>query len=241
MPMDPSINEMQEYFFHLYGRRNGIYFSGLITRITALNIVIGDLQEAIRKNQSIVNIGMALARIVGRIYCVADNFKSLNLVDAMIKKYPESWCSYCGSAPCQCPENRKDPDLMFDAEMRFHQIYWQLTDWQSHLTKIYGSRNKEKGLENLLNRLSKEVSELFSLQARIPNLDMSLNQIESEFALELADTMAWTIAIANFYGINLQEEVFKRYSNGCWKCHQNPCECRGISFTPIDWSKVEIT
>lgn len=238
--IDPILSKMQRYFFYLYGKRNSIYFSGLSARINSLNIVIGDLQDVIRKKHSKKKIGMALARVIGRIFCIADNFTSLDLSKAMAIKYPVNRCIYCGEEPCICKEDRPEPKYLLDKINIDQWHIWTIGDWQEHLAGIYGAKNRKKGKEKILNRLTKEVSELLSLQARIPELKMSLDEIEMEFAYELADSLAWTIAVANFFRIDLQDEIYKRYKDGCWKCHDCPCECRGISFAPIDWDKIEV-
>jgi len=54
-------------------------------------------------------------------------------------------------------------------------------------------------------RLFKEVVELASTQARISRTKGSLADIERTLTLELADVMAWTIALANYYGLDLGE------------------------------------
>jgi len=94
-----TLREMIEHFFRLYGRRNRIFLSGLGKRINFLNLAIGDLQEAIRKGHNSEIIGMALARVVARIFCVAENFWSLPLVEMMARKYPAGYCIYCQKLP----------------------------------------------------------------------------------------------------------------------------------------------
>lgn len=231
-----KLQEMMEYFFRLYGRRNRIFLLGLRERIDFLNLAISDLQEAIRKESEIPIIEIALVRVIARIFCIAENFWKLPLVEIMARKYPAEYCSYCQKLPCICSEKR--PAAQLEKLALEKQRHWSLKDWCSHLNKIYGPKNKEKGLENLLNRLFKEISELLSLSMRIPNMSTtaSLDEIEEEFALELSDALAWTIAIANLLEVDLEKAVLNRYGQGCWKCHQIPCHCTHFSFEPVKWS-----
>lgn len=227
-----DIKEMKEHFSCLYGQRNRIYLSGLRERIDYLNLAICDLQEAVRKEDDLWIIGIALARIGARIFCIAEHFWSLPLTEKMAQKYPAAHCSYCQRFPCVCPEKRPDAVLESGAE---EQLTWSLKGWQNHLKHVYGKKNKKKGIENLLNRLFKETGELLALQMTIPNRTESSDKIERDFALELADTLAWTIAIANFFGMDLQGEILKRYKNNCWKCHCSPCICANFNVKPIKW------
>ncbi len=233
-----TLQEMMKHFFRLYGRRNRIFLSGLRERIDFLNLAIGDLQEAIRKEHNSEVIEVALARVVARIICVAESFWSLPLIEALAQKYPTTYCSYCHKFPCACSEYRPDATLELIFPNIQHQIDWSLKDWQEHFRALYGQRNKAKGIENLLNRLFKEISELLSLQMMVFNAVESLDDIDKEFAFELADALAWTIAISNFLDIDIEKAVLNRFGSGCWKCYQIPCICIGFNVKPVKWEKV---
>jgi len=230
-----TLQELMDHFFRLYGRRNRIFLSGLRDRIDFLNLAIGDLQEAIRKEASPANKEIALARVVARIFCIAENFLEFPLVETMSQKYPEGKCSYCQQMPCQCQERRPQAKLASNPPDR--QFYWSLKDWCNHLDTVYGAKNKERGVEITLNRLFKEVGEILSLQMMIAKEEQSLDEIEKEFALELADCLAWTIAISNFLGLNLGKAVSNRFGSGCWKCGRIPCNCTRFDMMPVKWSE----
>lgn len=221
-----------QHFFHMYGRRNSIFLPGLRERIDYLNLGVCDLQDTVRKEQDSQIIGIALARIAARIFCIAEQFWEIPLVEAMSQKYPTVHCSYCQSYPCKCTEKRPNAILGPVSEK---QLQWSLKQWQEHLSVLYGDKNRAKGIENLLNRLFKEIGELLSLQMRIPSMGISPCQIEEEFALELADALAWTIGIANFFEVDLEEEVYNRYGEYCWRCRQDPCTCINFNVEPMEW------
>lgn len=227
-----TLLERMQYFFNLYGRRNRVFLPGLGERVGYLNLAICDLQEAIRKEQEKSVIGVAIARVVARIFCIAEHFWLLPLVEAMGQKYPAGCCSYCRSFPCQCKERRFDAELKAASK---EQLAWSLGQWQEHLNALYGGRNRQRGGENILNRLFKETGELLSLQMMIPSTTLILQEIEQEFALELADSLAWTIALANFWGVNIEEAIAERYGSGCWHCHQSSCNCASFNFKPMKW------
>lgn len=237
-----ELQELMEHFFHLYGLRNQIFLANLRKRIDFLGLAIGDLQDAIRKEIDKKKIEIALARVVSRIFCIAGNFTKLPVVEMMASKYPLNWCSYCQSFPCECTERR--PAAQLQIQPSEAQRHWNLKKWCSHLDNLYGEKNKEKGVENILNRLFKEVYELISLQLKTlhpheKHKSLSLEEIRRGYALELTDALAWTIAIANFLEIDLEKAVWDRYGEGCWNCRQIPCICTTFSFEPVDWEEVE--
>jgi len=115
------------------------------------------------------------------------------------------------------------------------QLAWTLKEWQEHFNNFYGQKNKEKGVEYILNRLFREAGELLALQMMTCRGELSSDKIEEEFALELADIFAWTIAVANFLETDLESAVLKRFGRGCWKCNQNPCVCGNFNVKPVKW------
>jgi NTP pyrophosphatase (non-canonical NTP hydrolase) len=232
-----SIGKWMKHLANLYGRRNRIFLPGLADRIDFLNLAIGDLQEAIRKGFSKKAIGVALARVGARIFCVAEHFWSLPLAETMSRKFPEMHCSYCKWFPCRCSENRQNYVLERISPV---QVRWNLSKWQEHLGLLYGSKNRDKGIENILNRLFKEITELSAVRTKVPRMDYKPDKIEEKFALELVDALAWTCAVANYFDIDLEQAVMDRFGNGCWKCAQNPCRCSYFNVEPVDWNKVKV-
>ncbi|MEK7554745.1 MAG: hypothetical protein AAB518_02055 [Patescibacteria group bacterium] len=232
-----SLEELQEHFFRLYGRRNRIFLPSLIARIGFLNLAIGDLEDAIRKTHNRETYQTAITRTIARIFCVAEYFRALPVVPLMCQKYPASHCSYCGHFPCHCEEHRPDPTLV-DLGTQEPQLSWGFRDWQLHFDRLYGEKNRDRGVEYVLTRLFKEVSELLSLAMAPTQGDSltTLQKIEEAFALELADTFAWTIAVTNFYDIDLDQAIRRRYGTHCPKCTKLPCECKEFRMHPVNWA-----
>jgi len=234
-----ELQQLMEHFFTLYGPRNGVFLNSLERRIGFLSLAIVDLRRAIRKQVGISKTGLALARIVSRTFCIAEHFHGgLPLVEALSRKYPEGRCSYCGQSPCICGSRRADFQL--EQSVSTEQSQWSLTQWCQHLDKLYGANNSAQNVDNLVSHLFEEVGEVLSLAMKIPNLDMPPQKIEFEIALELADVLAWTIAIANVFEVDLESVLRSRYSPGCWKCVQNPCICGPFSFDQVDWLNLSV-
>lgn len=230
-----TLNELKEHLFHLYGRRNRFFLPSLMDRIGFFSIAIGDLQDAIRKDECEKVLEVALARCVSRNFCIAEHFIGLPLVEMMARKYPAGKCSYCSHSPCDCPENR--PHYVLAEHPAPEQMTWSLTDWSRHLDSLYGERNRQSGIHTVVTRLFKEGTEILSLAMDLRGSSWDMDKIEEEFALELADNLSWTIATANILGVSLENAVLDRFGNGCWKCTKNPCECNHFNVVPVDWKQ----
>lgn len=236
-----TLSVMAQHFFDLYGRRNRIFLPGLLERFSFLSLAISDLQEAIRKEVETPHREAALARLVSRVFCIAEHFYELPLVDAMARKYPRTHCGYCGQLPCACEEKRSE--ICLQDEIAPEQREWSLSQWCAHLGTLYGAKNKQRpqALENLLNRLSREVNEFLSLLMNLSHNGATLEEIEREYALELADTLAWVIAIANFLEVDLERAVLDRFvTHNCWSCHQKPCTCTHFNIKLVKWNEVNV-
>lgn len=230
-----SLDALQEHFVLLYGRRSQIWLPGRAPRIDLLSVGLGDLQDAIRKDVPQSHLEVMFARVVARICGITQAVNNVSVACAMVEKFPMSGCSYCHNLPCTCSESRPDPQLGLGADQI--QLSWMLGDWQKHLDKLYGDKNRERGIENVLNRLFKEVAELLNLEREIPKIGEnghSVEQVEHEFALELSDCLAWVIAAANITGVDLEKSTLERFWPTCWNCGQKPClGCRNFNFEQV--------
>jgi len=222
-----------EHFFRLYGRRNRIFLPSLGKRRLFLHLAVSDLHQAIRKERRSDSFDVVLARIVSRIFCIAEHFWSLPFVECLARKYPATHCAYCQRLPCACPERRPDAQLLPVPPTQ--QLVWTLRDWTLCFNALYGERNRQRGIDNLMNRLFRELGELASVHIRLPQTGQTLDAIEEAFALELADIFAWTIAIANYLNRDLERAVLDRFGAGCWNCRQNPCICTEFNYQLMEW------
>ena len=218
-----TITKTRKLFQSIFRRNNSIFFSGLGDRIDFLSIVIGDLQDVVRKGRNPVVIKIALARVVSFSFCVADNFPSLWIADAMSLKYPLS-CGYCHHKPCTCDPKERLAHTARRVDPA--QLLWTIRDWQAHLNSLYGGINESKGLDYSIPRLFKGVCELYELKAGITHVQSSAEEIELAYALEITDIIAWTMAIANLLKIDLEDAIMETYGAGCPTCKQLACRCR---------------
>jgi NTP pyrophosphatase (non-canonical NTP hydrolase) len=227
-----TLNELQTHFVDLYGRRNNIWLSGRFSRINLLNVALADLQDVIRKDGKKEDLDTMFARIPSRIFCLAHGINNVSVAWAMAEKYPLNECAYCHNFPCNCSEKRSEVVLATDLVPQ--QLIWRLKDWQKHLGLLYGDKNKERGIDNVMLRLFKEVAELMNLEHyEVPRFGVGADEIEHEYGLELADCMAWTIAAANILETDLERVTLDRFWPVCWNCHQKPCVCSNFSFRQV--------
>ncbi|MDP4009492.1 MAG: hypothetical protein Q8P53_00720 [Candidatus Shapirobacteria bacterium] len=225
----PTLDNLQEHFINLYDRRNNVYLPGRNIRIELFYRGVADLVDAVRKEANEYNVENMLARVVSRIFCIANGINNVSVAEGMRIKYPANGCFYCHNVPCQCQEKRNEPDTTLDVSSA--QKNWSLKDWQKHLNNLYGDKNKNHGISYMLLRLSSEMGELITEEHQVSKRMM--DEIESGYQLELADSLAWTIAVANFLNIDIQHAVESRYKNGCQKCSQPSCVCGPHSFDQI--------
>ena len=219
-----TLEKTQRHFYDIYNRRNSIHLNSLSSRIDLLDAGIGDFADSIQKGTNQEQYGQVLARIVSRIFCVANGVNNLSVEWGMRQKYPVEGCAYCLVIPCECPEIRQKVNFDFGKNKEIQKT-WSITQWQKHLDNLYGKKNREKGINAVLNRLEKEKKELVKIEPMRQMGNYNNNQVEEEYALELADTMAWTMGAANILNINLLEAIKSRYGNGCKKCEEYECVC----------------
>ena len=232
-----TLQELLEYFFRLYGRRNRIFLPSLVDRINFLNLAISDLQDAVRKSYGSEIRQIAFARITARIFCVAEYLGSpLALVEMVIRKYGGG-CAYCHRNPCGCGE--RHGKLVLPATVSQQQTRWGIRQFQSNLNNVFGEANRKRGVEYVLNRLSREIAELLSLAMSPGAHGESIEGIYEKYAEELADTFAWTLTAANFLDVDVHDATRLRYTNGCWKCSRCPCVCMEFDVRQVDWSEIE--
>jgi hypothetical protein len=52
----------------------------------------------------------------------------------------------------------------------------------------------------------------------------------------LAGTLAWTIALANKFQIKLDDAVYRKYPNYCFRCRSRPCKCFRLTTLFISYT-----
>lgn len=91
-----------------------------------------------------------------------------------------------------------------------------ISEFQQSIEKIFGERDKKRGLSICLNHLFEEVGEL--------SQDLRKGTREN-IELEFSDVLAWLATVANLAGIDLSQAA-QRFISSCPRCGQEVCCCR---------------
>ncbi len=90
----------------------------------------------------------------------------------------------------------------------------EIREFQRMIDEIYRRRDEERGVEKTMLWIVEEVGELAEAVRKRSNVGE-----------EIADVFAWLVSLANLLGIDVEEEVLKKYPGYCIRCGKKPCEC----------------
>jgi len=90
-----------------------------------------------------------------------------------------------------------------------------LRGFQAVIDRLYGERDRKRGLDGTFVWFVEEVGEL----ARALKGTDPVNLRE-----EFADVLAWLTTLASLAGVDMAEAA-GRYGEGCPRCHESPCGC----------------
>ena len=88
-------------------------------------------------------------------------------------------------------------------------------EFQGALKRVYGRRDKKRGLASTFVWFVEEVGELAKA---IREGD------RKQCAREIADTLAWLFSVANMLGIDIEKSL-EKYAERCPKCLMTNCTC----------------
>ncbi len=95
---------------------------------------------------------------------------------------------------------------------------WGVRAFQDQIERIYGARDRARGVSGTFLWFSEEVGEL----ARSLN---SGSRGSLEESREFADVFAWLASLASMRGIDLASAAREKYAAGCPRCGNTPCDC----------------
>ncbi|MBL8888517.1 MAG: nucleotide pyrophosphohydrolase [Planctomycetaceae bacterium] len=91
-----------------------------------------------------------------------------------------------------------------------------VADFQRLIEKMYGEKDRKRGVEGTFMWFMEEVGELAT----------ALREGKPEdLAGEFADVFAWLTTMANVANINLTQAIFEKYGTGCPGCQKLVCLC----------------
>jgi len=92
----------------------------------------------------------------------------------------------------------------------------RISEAQELMRRIYGERDRKRGIQGTALHLGEEIGELFR-SLRTKNDD----NLKEEFA----DALAWLLSLADLLHLDLESAFIDRYGKGCPKCGSIPCRC----------------
>jgi hypothetical protein len=218
-----TTDALQTRFGEIYGGRNEIYLKSHMERVLFFMKASGDLFETLRATNDSERLKVPVARMVSRIFCIANSISDVQLSEGLMVKFPYGkGCVYCHAAPCQCSQDNKavaELGMTYEGDQR----QWSLRQWQGYLGSLYNEPNRQRGVWFAATRLTHETLELVDGIEQIPLRTPA--EVRWHARLEVADAFAWTAAVANLVGVDVQQAVLERYGNGCSACAGVPCQC----------------
>ena len=91
----------------------------------------------------------------------------------------------------------------------------ELRKFQQQMRRLYGERDRQRGLARTFAWFTEEVGELSRALFRGSDDDRRH---------EFADVLAWLASLADQAGVDLAEAA-SRYASGCPRCGATPCIC----------------
>jgi len=101
-------------------------------------------------------------------------------------------------------------------------------DWQRYLAVIYRNENMNITPELMESRLIEDVG--------MTSRGLRIRQDISVIKRNLAGVIAWTIALANKFQIKLDDVIYRKYPNYCFRCRSKPCKCFRLSSIFISYT-----
>jgi NTP pyrophosphatase (non-canonical NTP hydrolase) len=96
-----------------------------------------------------------------------------------------------------------------------------IEQFQVWIDRVYGDRDRARGLAGTHMWFCEEVGELTRALRRNRGSDGDRAALESEFA----DVLAWLATLATIAGVDLQKAATDKYGKGCPRCNAVPCRC----------------
>lgn len=223
-----TLEQQIVHILSVFEKRNGQQMTRIEQRLAFLNAGIRQFDSAFEKQRT-DQYERWLASIFARWVAAITMAAGSNGPYHVAEKFGAG-CAYCGKIPCgpPCSEDaRPEPKYLVPTAK---QVERGIKDWQEHLNRAYGAKNKTRGIDKAIRKLYNESGEALDewlLVTVAPPLDrFDWTGARKHLIYELIDVFARLIAVANILDIDLEAVVVKHYENGCGVCNENPCDCK---------------
>lgn len=104
-----------------------------------------------------------------------------------------------------------------------------IEDWQRVLGFLYRDENENITPELMISRLIEDLGSA--------SRHLRIRENFAEVEEEIAGVLAWTIALANKFGLKIDDALYGKYPNVCHKCRTKPCRCFLLSTVFVSYAK----
>lgn len=101
-------------------------------------------------------------------------------------------------------------------------------DWQRYLAVVYRDENENIPAELMISKMIEDVG--------MTSRELRTRSDILEVKKHLAGVLAWTIALANKFQIKLDDAIYGKYPNYCFRCRNKPCKCFKLSTIFISYA-----
>jgi NTP pyrophosphatase (non-canonical NTP hydrolase) len=101
-------------------------------------------------------------------------------------------------------------------------------DWQRYLSVIYRDENANIAPATMISKIIEDVG--------MTSRRLRTRSDVTEVKKHLAGVLAWTIALANKFQIKIDDVIYKKYPNYCFRCRNKPCKCFRLSTVFISYT-----
>lgn len=240
--MSKSFPEWNAHVQRMYGRRCAHFLPSIADRLKYFYIAYADASDAVRVMGVNGIYPIAIARLLVRVFLISHHFGDLPLLGSLTMRFGGGACGYCKKCPCDCPDKgRDDITLVQDVDPR--QAEWTIGEWQKHLDLLYGAKNRQHGIQNILCRLVREHVEFQSIVDDSQGLCFrergeTVLTLRRKLAHELADVFAWILALATALEVDAEQALETHFGNGCDRCREAECVCTFFEFRLADWKNL---
>lgn len=103
-----------------------------------------------------------------------------------------------------------------------------LEDWQRYLAFVYRSENTNIPPELMISKIIEDVG----MTSRSLRTRRNISVVKDH----LAGVLAWTFALASKFQIEIDDVIYKKYPNYCFRCRTRPCKCFRLSAIFISYT-----
>lgn len=163
----------------------------------------------------LIKKAIAQAMAWGMGYC--HSVLKENISSIIFGKYNFS-CPYCKQSQCQCGDHKEGEELFWSDPGKMNcEIY----SVQEMFSNIYSKKNSKYSIEDLYNRLIREIFELIEIHFKLSPSDEKQLRLRSE----TADIFARIFAIATRLDVDVFTSLNIEYPGYCKRCEKHICHC----------------